>query len=859
MVSHSLPKKVTAWLVSAVLMLALVPAGLDVRQARATEAPADALVPGEVVVTYEDAHQARAVVAQVAASADAQPGELAAAAEADVPEQVTDAQLLTQTAAGDAASVLLTVDESETDAVIDELNRQPGVKAQPNYVYELVDGAGEDADGADALAAQAAATDPYASLQYYLGPWEPYQEGGSSGIGALGARDVAAEASSSCTVAVLDSGARTTHEDLQANLDTAHMAQINDDHTELVTGSMSDPNGHGTHVTGEIGATAGNGVGIEGAADNEARVLPIRVMYNSTSGTRSHGVTTTSLLVMAYNYLDQLVEGGELANLHVINLSLASEAENASDEALSEQITHMRRQHQVLTVCAAGNYGNSNTVYPSDYEDCLSVMNLSESGDYYPSTSYNADKDLAAPGMYIYSTAFGSDSSYAYKTGTSMAAPLVCGVCALLWAYDPELTCDQVVAVLEGTAHDLSSVPGYLAGERCAGAVDADAAMACVQAARQVEERIAALPEPAAVTTDDEAAIAAARGAYDALTQLEQSLVDNSRRLSEAEAALKGARVERLAGRYSADTAAAVATRAYKGDTSIYVVISRDDAYYDALSGAGLAGALGAPILLTGSTELTGSCRSAIQSLGATRAVILGGENAVSAQVAAELVDMGLTVERVAGPDVYGTSVACEQKLLGTGDASSQYAIACNPTNFADAVSISGWAYAEKVPIMLQTWGDTAAERGFEEDSLELLQGRQVVVCGGTGAVSEESVAGLDVAARLGGDTLYDTNLAIVDWELAHGMTVEDVSVASSIYSFNGVDALAASALAGRARGVILLAQSNPDYEPYVYTESALSFVGEHAAETKAVHVLGGEIAQTADFYTAIEQAFLNR
>lgn len=110
MVSHSLPKKVAAWLVSAVLMLALVPAGLDVRQARATEAPAGALVPGEVVVTYEDAHQARAVVAQVAASADAQPGELAAAAEADMPEQVIDAQLLTQADAGDAASVLLTVD-----------------------------------------------------------------------------------------------------------------------------------------------------------------------------------------------------------------------------------------------------------------------------------------------------------------------------------------------------------------------------------------------------------------------------------------------------------------------------------------------------------------------------------------------------------------------------------------------------------------------------------------------------------------------------------------------------------------------------------------------------------------------------
>ena len=315
-------------------------------------------------------------------------------------------------------------------------------------------------------------------------------------------------------------------------------------------------------------------------------------------------------------------------------------------------------------------------------------------------------------------------------------------------------------------------------------------------------------------------------------------------------------RVERLSGALSDDTAAAIAARAYEGETSEYVVVSRDDTYYDALSGAGLAGALGAPILLTGTSGLSGACRDAIASLGATRAVVLGGENAVSGQVVSELEAMGLSVERVAGDDVYGTSMACTRYLLAHG-GSQRYAIACNPTSFVDAVSISGWAYANRVPVMLQTWGATAAERGFDAEAASVIAGRDLIVCGGEMAVSDGSVNSLGAASvtRLGGDTLYDTNLEIVGFALENGMSASDVAVASDIYSFSGVDALAASALAGRRGGVVLLAQSNPAYEPAVEIGSALGFISAHASEVSRVHVLGGEVAQTPEFYRQIEDA----
>lgn len=323
--------------------------------------------------------------------------------------------------------------------------------------------------------------------------------------------------------------------------------------------------------------------------------------------------------------------------------------------------------------------------------------------------------------------------------------------------------------------------------------------------------------------------------------------------------------LDRLAGNMAADTAAAIAMSATRGhgfnEQPQAIVVARDDMYYDALSAAGLAGALNAPILLTSGDSLSDSCSRGVQSIGGNYGVkdvyVAGGPNAVSDSVVSQIKDLGYNVKRVAGDDVYGTSMACTQTLMGIEGASSRYAIACNPTSFADAVSISGWAYANKVPVMLQTWGDTAAERGFTDEAAQVISGRELIVCGGKLAVSDESVNNLGAASitRLGGATLYDTSLAIANWELEHGMSAGNVCIASSIYDFNGVDALAASALAGNGRGVVLLANSNPAYEPGESTDMALSFIKDHKDEVRNIYVLGGTVASTPEFYDAVEAA----
>ena len=325
----------------------------------------------------------------------------------------------------------------------------------------------------------------------------------------------------SVTVAVIDTGVQTTHKDLAPNLDTAHMATVTSSQ-QLQVGTMSDADGHGTHVAGIVAAAADNGLGIAGASAN-ATVLPINLFYTQ----RGESVTETASVVRAYQYLDDLVESGQLGNLHVINLSLGSYASDAEDELLRQEIAHMRSEHQVLTVCAGGNgdsRGNALTdrSYSADYDECLSVTSLAQDGSNAAWSDYNSYKDISAPGVGILSTytdsyaklclssalykadveQSASNDSYGYMDGTSMSSPLVAGIAALLWAAYPQLSVDDAVTALTSTAHSVNPVrydrskpvtvtlPGFghrwgnntvtLPASGSAGAVDAAAAVSWV-------------------------------------------------------------------------------------------------------------------------------------------------------------------------------------------------------------------------------------------------------------------------------------------------------------------------------------------------------------------------------------------
>jgi serine protease len=238
------------------------------------------------------------------------------------------------------------------------------------------------------------------------------------------------------TVAVIDTGVDAKHPDLAVNVLSGYDAIANK------AGVSTDPNGHGTHVAGTIAAVTGNGVGVSAIAP-DTKILPVKVLGSDGSG-----------------YMSDTAEGIIWAADHgagVINMSLGS---SAKVTAVTNAITYARSKG-VVVVAAAGNdrAKGSPTNYPAADAGVIGVA-ATDSADKVASYS-NAGSyvDVAAPGSAIlstYPTALNS-SGYGSMSGTSMATPHVAAVAALLKAYNPALTPDQVQAALQSSSVDLGA------------------------------------------------------------------------------------------------------------------------------------------------------------------------------------------------------------------------------------------------------------------------------------------------------------------------------------------------------------------------------------------------------------------
>jgi len=205
---------------------------------------------------------------------------------------------------------------------------------------------------------------------------------------------------------------------------------------------------HGTHVAGIIGAVRGNGIGIDGVADN-VRIMPVSVVP-ANGDERDKDVA---------NGIRYAVENGA----KVINMSFGKRL-SPHKEVVDEAI-RFAEERDVLIVHAAGNNGenyDSLPAYPSaqftDGRVAQNVLTVSNStarlNENLPARSSNygvATVDLFAPGTDILSTLPGG--RYASFSGTSMAAPCVAGVAALLRAYFPKLTAVQVKEILTKSSY----------------------------------------------------------------------------------------------------------------------------------------------------------------------------------------------------------------------------------------------------------------------------------------------------------------------------------------------------------------------------------------------------------------------
>ena len=263
-------------------------------------------------------------------------------------------------------------------------------------------------------------------------------------------------------IAVIDTGVEGTHPDLRGHVLTGYDAIAG------VEGGDVDDNGHGTHVAGIAAALTGNGRGIAGVAP-DARILPVKVLDADGGGYTSD---TAEGIVWA-------VDNGA----QVINLSLGADTPTAAEEAA----VGYARENGVTVVAAAGNERTegSPTSYPAAYDGVIAVA-ATDSSDRVAYYSNRGDYvDVAAPGSSIVSTypselvedadPMAGPVDYGRLSGTSMAAPHVAAVAALLKSYRPGLTPDGIEEALEGSAVDLG--PAGFDDDHGYGRVDAAAAI----------------------------------------------------------------------------------------------------------------------------------------------------------------------------------------------------------------------------------------------------------------------------------------------------------------------------------------------------------------------------------------------
>lgn len=439
---------------------ASAPAAPDAAAESGSIADSDIAVTNEMIVVYDDAGVTEAKSEKIKAQAE----EALSGIDAEVTDEVAEPNEQQGTVV-----VAEIPEDVKIEEAIAQIEADDNVSfAQPNFVYsaledvqpleDMRENTGIEEQNADGLSDDGIEEQSRTNDALYNSQVDVY---GSQYLNYLSASRVyeawdSVQTDKSVTVAVLDSGCRLDHEDLQNNIlkNYAYDSYYNRPLTAGTVPNGGDATGHGTHVCGLIAAEADNGIGIAGTSYN-ASIIPVKIFDNFGGG------ATTATFMKGIEYCRQLIESGKVDNLRIMNMSVgyySNGSKGSVDRLLENMIGIMADYYDVLCVCSGGNGDNRSTpyvapMYPSDFEDCLSVTALDAENYNCRWSDYNAAKDISAPGEAIVSTYFSSKNSYAHLNGTSMAAPIVSGICALLFAENPSLTVDEVVEAVEVTAN----------------------------------------------------------------------------------------------------------------------------------------------------------------------------------------------------------------------------------------------------------------------------------------------------------------------------------------------------------------------------------------------------------------------
>ncbi|MEM9065544.1 MAG: S8 family peptidase [Planctomycetota bacterium] len=264
-------------------------------------------------------------------------------------------------------------------------------------------------------------------------------------------------------IAIVDSGIDLDHPDLDANIwinvDEVPGNGVDDDLNGFIDdvygwdfySNDNDPDdlhGHGTHVAGTVAAEIDNMIGVVGVAP-ACQVMALRWL-----GPDNRGFVSDALACLNY----AVANGVRLSNHSWLADFYSSSMDNA--------FLNAQQTADHLMVCAAGNDGVNNDVSPTFpasllHQNIISVANATSADVLASSSSYGAAAvDLAAPGSLIASTY--AAGTYVYSSGTSMAAPHVSGVAALLWSMDPRMSAQDVKDRILSTARTVEAYSGVV-------------------------------------------------------------------------------------------------------------------------------------------------------------------------------------------------------------------------------------------------------------------------------------------------------------------------------------------------------------------------------------------------------------
>ena len=313
---------------------------------------------------------------------------------------------------------------------------------------------------------------------YFLKQWGLYNFGQDAPGGLVGKKGAhidilrawaIAKGSEEVIVAVLDTGIDYTHPDLEENMwinekEKYGIEGYDDDQNGFVddvygwnfvpadkrgdqAGSPDpmDDNGHGTHCAGIIGAKVNNLRGVAGI-NWKVRLMALKFLNATGSGD----------MVGMYRAIQYAIRN----KARIINCSFGS----STKSRLGEDAIQAALKAGILIVAAAGNSGTSNDRkphYPASYryENVISVAASDNTDKLAPFSNFGAETvDVAAPGVFILSTF--PKGRYRVASGTSMAAPMVSGVAALLLSKEPKLTPKEVKERILATSEPLPDLVG---------------------------------------------------------------------------------------------------------------------------------------------------------------------------------------------------------------------------------------------------------------------------------------------------------------------------------------------------------------------------------------------------------------